>query len=63
MQTGVRECPQTLLAQKVDHLHLNVGLHESLYCLMYYNVCDRVLVGETHDCRCRLTSSAWTAQN
>jgi hypothetical protein len=33
-----------------------IALHESLYCLMYYNVCDRVAVGETHDRCCRLTS-------
>ena len=44
--------------RRLDSRHLRVALHESLYCLMYYNVGDRVAVGETHDCCCRLTSSA-----
>lgn len=42
--------------RKLDNRHLSIVLHESLYCLMYYNVCDRVAVGETHDRCCRLTS-------
>jgi hypothetical protein len=41
--------------RKLDNRHLSMVLHESLYCLMYYNVCDRVAVGETHDRCCRLT--------